>query len=112
MSDIQAWINKLDAMTADDIADLLKAEGVTGRRVWVEACPLANFLRTKGDVAYLFVGGAIVHWADNDPASPGRHVRSHGGIRDFVTRFDYGQYPDLLAGQDTPENATSDLCPV
>lgn len=100
-SDVAQWVAKLDAMTADDIADLLRAEKVTGLIGFSFDCPIANFLRRQGNVPHIQVGAALVTWWESVtvPDAPSDHhnfgVPISGGIRRFVTRFDDGAYPDL-----------------
>lgn len=106
MSQVAEWIEKLDAMSADEIAELFKAENVTGLAGWVDDCPIANFLKTKGDVAYVHVGGTMVHWAEMVPNAGGLEYRNNltraqSGIPDFVRRFDGGEYPELYRKNNT-----------
>lgn len=102
-SDVAAWAEKLNAMTADEIAALLREENVTGAQTSTAECPIAMFLRRKGKVRHIMVTGGLVEWAEivtdaSTGAIPyleyGRRL-TPGGIREFVIRFDNGAFSDL-----------------
>lgn len=99
-SDVTAWAEKLDAMTADDIANLLGEEGVTGAHTATDWCPIAVFLRSKGNVQDIMVVGGLVQWCElvvnnGIPDVEYHRVFTPNGIREFVIRFDNGAFPEL-----------------
>lgn len=103
MSEVTEWIKTLEAMTGDEIADLLRTEKVSGRFASVGRCPVAEFLRTKGAVAEIAVYGGMIEWTelvvgpDGNPRIDHGHALTPHGICEFVYRFDAGMYPDLKA---------------
>lgn len=99
-SQVAEWIEKLDLMTADEIARLFREENVTGLVGFTDECPIANFLKTKGNALNVYVGGTTIQWSEVVPgddrmAYVERSARCVGGVPDFVRAFDGGAYPDL-----------------
>lgn len=95
---VAAWIDKLNSLgRAEDVRDLLVAEGVTGRRRSAYRCPLSVLLDRHcggGESGYRLFGvtGRAVtafrssSWIDY-PLT--------GGASEFVDRFDYGDFAEL-----------------
>lgn len=111
---VDQWVTKLDGMSADAIAELFLEEGITGEPGESYRCPIANFLRTKGKVLQITVTGRGIQWVER--AAKGYRITNYanpvlvsdettevrtgvravsGGIREFVSRFDTGGYPEL-----------------
>ena len=93
MSELAAWMDKLEAMGPDGIASFLRTEGVTGRRGAGRQCPLANFLSVKlGSQVCVFHSVTFPSGVDFcrgcTPNGP--------NIREFIDRFDDGAYPHLV----------------
>ena len=93
MSDLQAWIDKLGAMSTEDIRELMQQEGIKGLPCHAMACPIARFLRSKVDQdirvsnyrIYAHEGIAYT-WNTKTPQT----------VREFVSRFDNTVYPELV----------------
>lgn len=103
-TEVTRWVEKLDSMTADQIAALFREEGVKGIPGVSMRCPIANFLASKGRVVDISVSGASVVWREVIPDETGRigikygrfiSESGNGGIREFVSRFDRGAYSEL-----------------
>lgn len=109
-TDVTQWVEKLDEMTANEIAALFRQEGVTGIPGQTSRCPIANFLKRKGQVMVISVGGGWVDWTETLTTGNTVDIRhgnfvskhSRGGIREFVERFDFGEYPQLRAFHYSP----------
>lgn len=101
-SEVTQWIQRLEGMTAEEIAGLLRREKVTGRYSSAARCPIANFLRSKGAVADMAVYGGLVEWTELVVGPDGNPKVEHGsfltpaGICEFVSRFDAGMFADLI----------------
>lgn len=102
MSEVAEWIEKLEAMTGDEIAGLLRQEKVDGRYASAARCPIAEFLRGKAAVTDIAVYGGFTEWTelvvgdDGNPRVEQHSVYTRNGLRDFVYRFDAHMYPDLI----------------
>jgi hypothetical protein len=94
--DVAVWIDKLNSLgRAEDVRDLLVAEGVTGRRYAAYRCPLSVLLhqhcsggeyRSFGVVRTYVTAFRSGSWTDY-PLS--------GGASEFVDRFDHGDFVEL-----------------
>lgn len=82
--------------TADGIAAHLHAKGIRGVRENAEYCPIANWLRTLGFVGPYVAPDYIA--VDQESWS----VPTPGPVADFATRFDRGEWPELVL-DDTAE---------
>lgn len=93
MSELRAWIEKLNALSPCEIRDLLVAEGVTGTHDDAH-CPIAVLLRRKGAARCPSVVPRDTIDYGNDLS---RAIAvSHGpSIHRFVLDFDLGVYPEL-----------------
>lgn len=76
--------------SADEIAAALEKVGCSGHRQIQECCPLANYLKRMGAGSYVAVG---VAQAVGDFGV----VDLTGAQTAFVTGFDSGKYPQLIA---------------
>lgn len=92
---------KLTALgdNAPKIAAALTAGGITGLRYSATDCPVAHYLKRQdlGDTIIVCVSENAV--AIMPPGSP--HivdVEVPAPLRDFISSFDLGQYPDLATG--------------
>ena len=78
----------------EDVAKLMRAAGVKGRRLKAEACPIALYLAGADDVREAtVVGHVLTTWLHG--AEERRYDYATLAVMDFVDRFDGGQYPDL-----------------
>lgn len=76
--------------TADVIASVLMAKGITGYRYKNGTCPVANYLRQElGDAPLVSPFSATVD---------GVHVELPPAVNVFIREFDSGQYPALITG--------------
>lgn len=93
-TELELWITKLNGLTVDELAALLRAEGVTGRCSHPYACPIAELLKRK-------CGGvpAVAPGETNDDAGldPSREYEHSAALEQFIDRFDVGEFPDLHA---------------
>ncbi len=112
-TEVTRWAEKLDEMTANEIAALFRAEGVTGIPGSTRRCPVANFLKSRAQVVGICVGGGWIDWMeivpgdDNVPRTVSGQFLSKsstGGIREFVERFDNGGFPYLRGLSAYPSN--------
>jgi hypothetical protein len=85
-------MDKFSKMRPDDIAALLRDEGVQGKPFQLTACPLANFLREKTGLT-VAVGGPVY----GHKTSARGYVRNLTPmpVQEFVANFDQGRYPFL-----------------
>lgn len=91
---IQERFSKLWKKTPDEIAELLRTNGIKGIRRSSRSCPIAQYLRGDSDKVYVTVGLGIIS------------VESYGGgyistmtptnVGMFINYFDHGSYPDLV----------------
>lgn len=88
---LDAWVDKLNALTTPEIYDMMVEHEVQGVPGIDTECPLANFLRCQG-VDGVTVGRFTI--ADGTQRRS-RRVRLDDGPCMFIRRFDYGMFPDL-----------------
>lgn len=89
---------QLLGLTADEVADSLRVAGVKGKRVSTISCPVVTYLRRKLPGYAIYATQSVVDWApiDSPPLSGiGETVMIPPPVRDFIKRFDLGDYPDL-----------------
>jgi hypothetical protein len=85
--------------TPDEVAESLRAAGVTGKREDAECCPVAIWLkRATGADPYVDCEAASVRYV---PDAPEVETSSPMAVRGFVVRFDHHQYPDLERIEDS-----------
>lgn len=77
--------------TPGDVAYTLRQLGITGRKVWSDRCPVANYLRDYAGIERPAVGPTTF----TDVAGSVRYLPS--AVGQFVRMFDAGVYPDLIA---------------
>jgi hypothetical protein len=86
--------------SADAIADALAGVGITGRRGSPGGCPIARYLTANTDAIGVKVTelDITVEWPDG-----GSHtVRTPAPVFVFITRYDTGRYPHLIAASSLP----------
>lgn len=96
-----AITDALDALgqTPDDIRGTLRTGGITGKLSGIgqlaDACPIYNYLiRQFPDVKYVGNQHAYLY----GPFKIGiRRIPLTPAVRDFIWRFDLGNYPELVA---------------
>lgn len=88
--EVQAWVTKLGGMSKEDIADLLRAEGVKGLTGAPNACPIANLIHKKTGTRVL-MGHTVYSVDDTDTAC----ARVPVTVGDFIDMFDSDEYPEL-----------------
>lgn len=84
--------------TPDELADLIRANGITGRRYSGEVCPLSKLFRrlvNMKDFDTIIVNAIRVTWFSRDLAC--QNIPLPAPIGDFVSKFDNKDYPDLIA---------------
>jgi hypothetical protein len=77
--------------TAGEVAGRLHDLGIRGKPYEIAACPLAAYLHDHG--YRWFVSG---HYATGVTSGTIQPVRLPLACVDFVERFDFGAYPDLV----------------
>jgi hypothetical protein len=84
-------IDKLQALgSANQIAQFLSGEGITGVRTLLNSCPIANYLKRETGAEKVRVNG---FWAENEERLT--MYRDGTPIPAFIARFDAGLYPEL-----------------
>jgi hypothetical protein len=86
-----------DCQSADDVADLLRTAGITGRRVDPWGCPVSRWLQSCAGTPDISVG---TFYADMTLRQAGE-LRSFDrplprAARQFITALDSNLYPELL----------------
>lgn len=89
LNEMEAWANKLNSMTLEEIRELMQAEQCTGLPQLADRCVLSNFLTKKtGD--RVSVAG---HYYN---ASHNHHIDVSDTVQEFVYQFDNYKYPELV----------------
>jgi hypothetical protein len=90
MLNTQQALDILNGMgkTADEVADFLKAKGITGMKRESAHCPVANYLVSQGGDPRAIIYSHYVPPFDEDITTP-------LPVFDFIITFDEGQYPEL-----------------
>lgn len=88
MSELEAWVNKLGAMTTTEIRELMQAEGVTGLMGNPYACPLAGFLAVK-------VNDQVIVACNINNGDETESFITPRSMMAFIENFDKGNYPEL-----------------
>jgi hypothetical protein len=90
-------ISELNLMSTDDIASLMHERGIKANRVRSTSCAIAEYLNQEVSqfgiridivskiYAYIPNRIRIMQWGNSFD------------LEDFITRFDNGEYPDLIA---------------
>ena len=88
------------AKDADAVAQVLRTAMCYGRRVNARCCPVAVFLTAADDVKVVRAGPSALVITSNE----NEQWRSlpTPAIRDFITDFDNGRYPDLDLEEGVP----------
>lgn len=90
MIDPQVAFDKLAQFeTPNELAEYLKTQGFVGRRSQVYSCPIANYMKTLTEFEFAVDTFRIDHWASRTK------FITTTAIRDFVTLFDSGYFPEL-----------------
>lgn len=95
--ELDDFMAKYWEMTADELAEALRALGIKGQRENCRDCPLARLVKKHlelGDKSTVDVGDEDIEIrnADAPPYSASMSV----GMSEFVDRFDRGRIPDLV----------------
>lgn len=104
-------LSKLPQESPDEIADFLRKNGFKGYRTNGQSCPIARYLHKCSGYSNITVGGMRVTLSYTRPCTrlsecQGTHLESvlyklasvSPTITEFITRFDAGQFPDLIEG--------------
>lgn len=95
---IQPWVDKLGAMTADGIAEFFQGEGIKADRADTVTCAVARFLKdqTGEDIR--------VHTTRVSDGKTGLSIMVlPETVKEFIQKFDRGEYPDLLVNPFIPQ---------
>lgn len=103
--DVRAWVDKFGAMTADDIAAHLRDEGITGVRGNRFICGFARFLN-KVTNRRVSVTLKVVYVLDGPAAST--QFALPPSLREFVQRFDQGEWAHLHEPPPVPPRSVSE----
>lgn len=101
MFDIQVLLDKLNSFqTADEVADFLTQQGVTGQRLKADSCVVTNWLRPLVGTFLTTSSMGVVQWNcnpvidwDAEPIGEFEHSRA---VSAFIIRFDNGEFPHLV----------------
>lgn len=93
MSEFQAWINKLNAMTVAEIHDFMVQEEVTGEIGESEHCVISNFLTKKLDGEFNVTLG---NTAKVDATLDWEKAEHSDSVKIFIYEFDVRHFPDLI----------------
>lgn len=94
MSKVKSELKKLDEMTANEIAEHLAANHVTGFVASAACCPIVNYLRKM--TAYK----AKVTASAQDIMTQYLFVKTFKtppNVKSFIVQFDRGMYPELVS---------------
>lgn len=92
--DVQASLWYLSHFTADEIADLFRAEGIKGSHS-AATCPVSNYLKRETGVRYSVFFSAARYDEAECREGPGPRYEVPSSVFTFIQRFDAHQYPDL-----------------
>lgn len=111
-SRVKDVIDHLGKLSPDDIAETLKKHGVRGRRQFINACPIANYIRQEAALkpepyAEVEVLSRFIRVEDRDRYNnedEGITVTSQvyitidlpETVQSFIKKFDAGDYPELI----------------
>lgn len=100
-------LDSLDSMGADEnqIANTLKTMGITGVKDVVDACPIANYLCGLYPNQYVSVGPYTTYIAKDRYSTPIASVRNPEKIKQFINKFDNGEWPELCKDKITAPSA-------
>lgn len=90
-------VAQLNTWSADIIHQVLAVEGIKGKRSETTCCPIANYVHHETDVR-VQVGTEILNELrqEGDRTLAKSHTLSFQ-VGEFITRFDRGEFSDLLA---------------
>lgn len=91
MSELEAWSDKLNAMTTEEIRELMVVEKVKGKRDSTSRCVLSEFLTIK-------VGERVTVDGIRFETDSEQHDNMQS-VYEFVEYFDDGCYPELVADE-------------
>ena len=75
--------------TVEEVAEGLRARGIKGTRTSIYSCPLAGYLRLWWDGAWI---GGMDGWTGT-----GKLFDTPSHLSNFISAFDKGRFPDLIA---------------
>lgn len=93
MSDLREKVSKaIDALPKDAecIAAFFKKTGVRGKVGSTPSCPIARYVKKEAGLKHVSVNGQRIAFSGEQVATP-----LWCGF--FISKFDNGQYPDLIA---------------
>ncbi len=85
-------LQELDLPSPDDVAEKLRAAGITGS-VNARKCPIARYVKRATGKHALFAAFDAIH---HDRMERTRTYPYPRAVAQFVARFDKWNYPDLL----------------
>ena len=97
MSDITLAeaVDQLKDYTAEEIVELLTLAGKTGSRSDEQSCPMAHYLYDVMGHQCVVSNHEVWVYGSSD-----WQITLPGGVQHFITEFDSGVYPHLIAGED------------
>ena len=94
---VQPYFDKLAALpTPEAIRDFLIAEGVRGCKHAPESCALAAYMTANSEIDVSVGYNYIVTYGSCDDALGETLAPPTPAMRDFIVRFDNGEYPELV----------------
>lgn len=94
---LQDTLASLEGKTADEIAAMMRRRGVKGRAGTTRKCPLAQFFSNLSTGQFLVGATYIMRITGGGPNPHEEKAKTPKNLKAFLTNFDKGKYPDLLA---------------
>lgn len=95
-----------DCLTSDEVATMLMRRGITGRRENMFCCPVANLLNDALPGYVITVYDDSINICDDTELFGS--IRLPSFVETFVTRFDEGEWPQLVATDPETDEETDE----
>jgi hypothetical protein len=79
--------------TPESVTEALRAKGIKGYRRMAGSCPIANYLKACGFPKVSVATDAKRYMADSEDSD--ESVSFPKGVRDWISSFDDGKYPEF-----------------
>lgn len=80
--------------TPESVTEALRAKGIKGYRRLASSCPIAKYLNACG-FKIVTVATHAQNYKGQEDQSPDEAVSLSQGVRDWITGFDDGKYPEF-----------------
>lgn len=93
----EAVVDLGGCVTAEEVADILRANGIKGRKGSCASCPIALLVSKRlGGLPVRVELAEIRAYGGTDPESPVAKVWQPEAVGDFITEFDNSRTPSYL----------------